>query len=63
MLKFLRYFARDSSGAVTVDWVVLAAAAVGFGYMATSGIASGTATLGESFGTFLATDPAFAQNK
>lgn len=31
MLKFIKLFAKDEDGAVTVDWVVLTAAIVGLG--------------------------------
>ena len=31
MLNFIKTFARDEDGAVTVDWVVLTAAVVGLG--------------------------------
>ncbi|WP_425516554.1 Flp family type IVb pilin, partial [Pseudohalocynthiibacter aestuariivivens] len=31
MLNFIKNFAKDESGAVTVDWVVLTAAIVGLG--------------------------------
>jgi Flp pilus assembly pilin Flp len=31
-------FAKDESGAVTVDWVVLTAAVVGLGFVATNAV-------------------------
>ena len=33
MRRFLKNFAQDQSGAVTVDWVVLTAAVVGLGLL------------------------------
>ena len=33
MTNFFKRFAQDESGAVTVDWVVLTAAVVGFGIL------------------------------
>jgi hypothetical protein len=51
MFDFIKTFARDEDGAVTVDWVVLTAAIVGLGIAvlavvrpATEGVASGIAT-------------------
>lgn len=50
MLNFIKTFAADEDGAVTVDWVVLTAAIVGLGLAvlavirpATTGVASGIA--------------------
>lgn len=38
MLKWLKRLGRDEDGAVTVDWVVLTAAMVGFGAIIVLGI-------------------------
>ncbi len=45
ILKSLRSFARDTSGAVTVDWVVLTAAIVGMAIMALLPVATGTTSM------------------
>lgn len=39
-------FAKDESGAVTVDWVVLTSAIVGLGIYVTSIVGGGIVTLG-----------------
>lgn len=59
MIRFLRYFKRDTSGAVTVDWVVLTAAVVGLGIAAAMSIADGTTAIGDNLGTFLQTEQPF----
>ena len=41
MLNFLKNFKNDESGAVTVDWVVLAAAIVGLGLLVMTTITPG----------------------
>jgi Flp pilus assembly pilin Flp len=41
-------FAKDESGAVTVDWVVLTAAIVGLGIYVTSIVGGGIVTLGNA---------------
>jgi len=47
-------FARDETGAVTVDWVVASAAAVGFGFAAADLVAQGAVTLANSLSGELA---------
>ena len=63
MTKFISGFFSDTSGAVTVDWVVLTAAVVGLGIGITMSIADGTTQMGEDIGTFMETDPRFIQNQ
>ncbi|AXI48164.1 hypothetical protein C1J03_20465 [Sulfitobacter sp. SK012] len=48
MKRFLTKFRADTSGAVTVDWVVLCAAVVGLAVAAISSIQTGTSDLGDS---------------
>ncbi len=45
MIKFIKNFRKDESGAVTVDWVVLTAAVVGLAIAAYSTIESSSSTL------------------
>ncbi|WP_372989739.1 Flp family type IVb pilin [Sulfitobacter sp.] len=45
MMKFIKNFRKDDSGAVTVDWVVLTAAVVGLGVAAYSSIETGSKDL------------------
>ena len=45
MTNFMKNFAADESGAVTVDWVVLTAAIVGLGIAVMASVKSGTSTL------------------
>lgn len=40
-LTFLKRFAKDEDGAVTVDWVVLTAAIVGLGLIVVQAVAPG----------------------
>lgn len=63
MTTFLRSFKDDSSGGVTVDWVVLTAAVVGMGIAAAVNIAEGTIQLGDNLKTFLQTEEPFIQNE
>lgn len=56
----LRRFWRESSGAVTLDWVVLTAGVVGFGVATYSMIDPGLSGLGNAIGEVLgslSTDP------
>ena len=46
-------FARDESGAVTVDWVVLTAAIVGLGLAVISSVRTGTSNLATDIQTSL----------
>ena len=45
MTQFIKNFANDESGAVTVDWVVLTAAIVGLGLAVMTVVSGGTETL------------------
>ena len=45
MTNFIKAFARDENGAVTVDWVVLTAAVVGLAVAAYGSIQSGASNL------------------
>ena len=47
MLNFIKNFAKDESGAVTVDWVVLTAAIVGLGIAVMASVGQSTADLGD----------------
>jgi hypothetical protein len=47
-LDLIKSFARNDSGAVTVDWVVLTAAIVGLGIAVITAISSGVGGLGGS---------------
>ncbi|WP_039019981.1 Flp family type IVb pilin [Halocynthiibacter namhaensis] len=44
MLNFIKNFANDESGAVTVDWVVLTAAIVGLGIVISQTVGTGANT-------------------
>jgi len=46
-------FARDESGAITVDWVVLCAAVVGLAATATLAIQTSTDGLAQNTGTYI----------
>lgn len=63
MQNYFRNFWQETSGAVTVDWVVLTAALVGLGIATAMSVADGTSELGEDLGTFLETDTRFIQNQ
>jgi len=63
MTDLLRHFCQETSGAVTVDWIVLTAAVVGLSIAAAAGIQSGAVSLGDNVGTFLTTDEVFPQNQ
>ncbi|WP_138935207.1 hypothetical protein [Roseovarius arcticus] len=45
MLNYIKFWLRDESGAVTVDWVVLTAAVVGLGLAATLSARTGIDSL------------------
>ena len=51
MTNFIKSFARDENGAVTVDWVVLTAAVVGLAVAAYGSIQSGASSLTASTNT------------
>ncbi len=62
MLNFIKTFARDEDGAVTVDWVVLTAAVVGLGLAVASVVGGGAQELGGKISTELSNmDPATAR--
>jgi|TARA_B110000908_G_scaffold150114_1_gene183892 Flp pilus assembly pilin Flp len=63
MIRPIRQFLHDTTGAVTVDWIVLTAAVVSLGIAATINITDGTTQMGEDLGGFLETDARFAQNR
>ena len=63
MRKIFTQYCRDTSGAVTVDWVVLTAAVVGLGIASAVGIANGTTSIGDNVGIFLETERPFIQNE
>lgn len=48
-------FLRDEDGAVTVDWVTLAAALVGFGTLVVLNVGQGASSLSASIGNDLST--------
>ncbi len=52
-------FWTDESGAITVDWVVLCAAAVGLAVAAVTSIQTGTADLGDNIGQYTASQGFF----
>ena len=53
MRSIIAKFAREESGAVTVDWVVLCAAVVGLAATATLAIQTSTDNLATNTGTFI----------
>jgi Flp pilus assembly pilin Flp len=53
MLNFIKNFARDEDGAVTVDWVVLTAAIVGLGIAVLSTVRTGATDLATDIGSNL----------
>jgi Flp pilus assembly pilin Flp len=58
MIKFIKNFSKDESGAVTVDWVVLTAAVVGLAVAAYTSIETGATGLTANVETFMgAQDP------
>ncbi|MCC5973574.1 MAG: hypothetical protein JJT81_05935 [Rubellimicrobium sp.] len=56
MLNFIKTFARDEDGAVTVDWVVLTAAIVGLGIAVLISVRNGAETMAENIEAQLETD-------
>ncbi|SFL13839.1 hypothetical protein [Shimia haliotis] len=58
MIKFIKNFRKDETGAVTVDWVVLTAAVVGLAVAAYSAIETQTANLAGATADTLATQDA-----
>ena len=53
MTNFIKAFASDENGAVTVDWVVLTAAVVGLAVAAYGSIQTGTSNLTAATNTSL----------
>lgn len=53
MLKFIKLFAKDEDGAVTVDWVVLTGAIVGLGIAVLTTVSGGTTDLAGDIGDSL----------
>lgn len=53
MLKFIKLFAKDEDGAVTVDWVVLTGAIVGLGIAVLTTVSQGTTDLAGDIGDSL----------
>ena len=54
MTNFIKSFAADESGAVTVDWVVLTAALVGLGLAVMAVVSGGVENLSNDIGQSLA---------
>jgi Flp pilus assembly pilin Flp len=48
-------FAKDETGAVTVDWVVLTAAIVGLGMVVVTSVGGGIETMGDNISDKLGT--------
>ncbi len=53
MKSALQRFAKDDSGAITVDWVVLTAAVVALGVAAAAAMSTGTTELSENIWTYM----------
>ncbi|MEP1329054.1 hypothetical protein [Pseudophaeobacter sp.] len=53
MIKFIKNFRKDDSGAVTVDWVVLTAAVCALAGAAYTSIQTGSSSLTASTSTYL----------
>jgi len=53
MIKFIKNFRKDDSGAVTVDWVVLTAAVCALAGAAYTAIETGSAKLTADTSTYL----------
>ncbi|SFT00073.1 hypothetical protein SAMN04488040_2689 [Sulfitobacter marinus] len=53
MMKLIKNFKKNESGAVTVDWVVLTAAVVGLAVAAYSSIETGASNLTSNTATYL----------
>jgi len=63
MMKLIKNFKNDESGAVTVDWVVLTAAVVGLAVAAYSSIERGASTLTSDTETYMGTAEASQRRK
>ncbi|WP_417701097.1 hypothetical protein [Pseudophaeobacter sp.] len=55
MIKFIKNFRKDDSGAVTVDWVVLTAAVAALAGAAYTAIETATDTVSGDTATFITT--------
>jgi len=55
MLNYIKNFAADQDGAVTVDWVVLTAAIVGLGIAVLTSVSNGAETMANNIETELNT--------
>ena len=55
LYTFIKTFARDEDGAVTVDWVVLTAAIVGLGIAVLTSVSGGTTSLADKISSELGT--------
>ncbi|AHD01613.1 hypothetical protein [Leisingera methylohalidivorans] len=55
MIKFIKNFRKDDSGAVTVDWVVLTAAVAALGGVVYTAIEDGASDLTSKTGSYLST--------
>ena len=53
MIRLMKRFTRDETGAVTVDWVVLTAAIVGFGTAVILTISNGALHHSKGLGAYL----------
>ncbi|PTW50786.1 Flp family type IVb pilin [Rhodovulum kholense] len=53
LFKLFKTFAKDESGAVTVDWVVLTAAIVGLGIAVLGTVRGGVNSLGDNIASSL----------
>ena len=56
MMKYLKPFRQDETGAVTVDWVVLTAAVVGLGLGVVGIMRSGPKNIGNTISSTLASN-------
>ena len=57
MQRILENFSRDDCGAVTVDWVVLAAAVIGIGMIVLIPFAYSSDSLAQNVATFVSDVP------
>jgi len=55
MLNYVKNFAADESGAVTVDWVVLTAAIVGLGIAVLTSVSTGAELMADNIEAELGT--------
>lgn len=53
MFDFIKSYASDDSGAVTVDWVVLTAAVCGLAIASFASIQAGSRSVGDNVGDYL----------